>query len=264
MTFIVYFAADIFYRICHGIRVVDCLKGYSGAIFDVLLLQIAGICKNPQFNAWWYLSALAFALPLAVMLFRKAIAGEGGYRYIVIALPLITYGWFSLTLNGLDWETLIIVIRSGFFRGLAGLCVGANIFCLSQQLAQKEKNSITKIGLTLIESLVYVGALWIAWKAYDIVNATFIIIALLFIGLTISFSDQSYTTKLNIKAFSILGEIATPLYICHYSIGRLVGMYLSGYDVNTHDRYLIYILTSMGFAGIMLIAYKLIKKKGRK
>jgi len=77
MTFIVYFVADIFYKICHGISVIDCLKGYSGVIFDVLLLQIAGICKNPQFNAWWYLSALAFALPLAVMLFRKAIADRG-------------------------------------------------------------------------------------------------------------------------------------------------------------------------------------------
>jgi len=185
----------------------------------------------------------------------------GGYRYTIITLPLIIYGWFALTIDGLDWEKWICFIRSGFFRGLAGLCMGANIFCLAQNLAKNEKKGFCKMLLTLAEIISYAGAVWISYKAYEVANATFLIVFLLITGLIISFSNQTYTTKLNLKMFSVMGEVATPLYICHYSIGRLVGLYLSGRDVNVFNRYLIYLSVSIVFAGLMLMVHKFITRR---
>lgn len=68
-----------------GIR--NTLFEFSGLPFDVLLLQVSGICKNPNFNAWWYLSAVLFTLPLVVLLFDKKIhsGGGGGLHYLFCA-----------------------------------------------------------------------------------------------------------------------------------------------------------------------------------
>lgn len=74
----------------------ECIKSFSGAIFDLLLLQVTGICKNSQFDAWWYLSALVFALPLVIILFRKAIVYEGGS----VAVTCISFDDLWLLLNG--------------------------------------------------------------------------------------------------------------------------------------------------------------------
>ena len=115
--------------------------------------------------------------------------------------------------------------------------------------------------LTLAEIISYAGAVWISYKAYEVANATFLIVFLLITGLIISFSNQTYTTKLNLKMFSVMGEVATPLYICHYSIGRLVGLYLSGRDVNVFNRYLIYLSVSIVFAGLMLMVHKFITRR---
>lgn len=54
--------------------VADIVKTFTGAPFDLMLLQVTGICVNSQFNAWWYLSALLFVLPLVMIIFL----GGGG------------------------------------------------------------------------------------------------------------------------------------------------------------------------------------------
>lgn len=50
----------------------------SGAPFDLLLLQVTGISNNSHFAAWWYLSAVLFALPLVFILFYRRIVYRGG------------------------------------------------------------------------------------------------------------------------------------------------------------------------------------------
>lgn len=64
------------------------LYDFSGVPFDFLLLQITGINSNSYFSAWWYLSAVAFALPLVFILFYKKIELGGG---ILLGNVLFTF-----------------------------------------------------------------------------------------------------------------------------------------------------------------------------
>ncbi|MCH5339958.1 MAG: acyltransferase [Acetatifactor sp.] len=262
MTFIFYFIAEIYGQIHYNhFSFTKCIKGYSGAIFDLLLLQVTGICKNPQFNAWWYLSALAFALPIVIILFRKSIAYEGGYRWLMLASPLMIYGYFSMVINKLDWETLIGITRSGFFRGFAGLCTGGTIFCFARKLEKIKLSQMTRYILTIMEIGFYLLSILISWKYNKIMNSTFIIVFLLIAGLVITFSNQSYTTKVNFKCFAILGSITTPLYICHYSVGGIVELYMSQYNGSVFYRYLIYYGISFILAIVMLVINKVLKNE---
>lgn len=261
MTFIIFSIAKIYGQInLNNDSLKECIKGFSGAIFDLLLLQVTGICKNPQFNAWWYLSALVFALPLVIILFRKAIVYKGGYQWLLHASPLMIYGYFSVVVNKLDWETFVGITRSGFFRGFAGLCTGGTIFCLAKELEKIKLSKMTKYILTIMEVGLYLSSILIAWKYYRIINSTFIIVFLLIAGLVITFSNQSYTTKVNFKGFEILGSIATPLYICHFSVGRIVELYMSEYTGSVFCRYLVYYGISFILSIVMLITIKVLKK----
>lgn len=83
MYIAVMFVGDRFIK---NLAITDTIKKLTGIPFDVLLLQITGICQTPRFDHWWYLSALLFSLPIAVMLFYKNIC-SGGYTDTLFILP---------------------------------------------------------------------------------------------------------------------------------------------------------------------------------
>lgn len=78
MTAIPYYFIFSFFKILRlNLNVRDIFREFSGAPFDLLLLQITGICSNPHFNAWWYLSSLLFVLPVVIIVFMKSQFGGG-------------------------------------------------------------------------------------------------------------------------------------------------------------------------------------------
>lgn len=81
MTAISYMLVSIGFSLFQGYLIKKSILEFSGIPFDILLLQITGICKNPNFNAWWYLSALFFLLPLVSILFYRNMF-ETGYTHI--------------------------------------------------------------------------------------------------------------------------------------------------------------------------------------
>ena len=263
MTATVYVAISTFCN--HFIKHLatqDSLLEFSGLPFDILLLQVTGICKNPSFNAWWYLSAILFTLPIVIILFYKKICSNGGVEtYIVYFLPLLIYGAFSVEVNGLDWDREVFgVVKSGIFRGFAGLCMGCIIYDLKDRLRIKETNAIHRIILTIIELFSYIFSVLIAWRWSEVNNSTFLIVLLLAIGLVITFSNKSYTVGLNFNFFSYFGMVSLPLYMCHYSIGRLIGRYFI--EDNLIYRYLMYFGCSLVFAIFMLVVDRKILKGG--
>lgn len=241
----------------------DTLLEFSGFPFDILLLQVTGICRNPNFNAWWYLSALLFTMPLAIILFYKKIREGGVYTYIVYFVPLLIYGTFSVEINALDWDREIFWgIKTGIFRGYAGLCVGCTIYDIKNRLSAINVNKVKRLLLTVVELGSFVLAVLVAWKWSEVKNSTFLIVFLLIIGLIISLSDKSYTVCLNKAIFSWLGMLSLPLYICHYSIGRLIGRYFV--CQNIHVRYLLYFISSFVFAICMLVVNRKVSKRVEK
>lgn len=263
MTAIFYVTISMFCNLLiKNLSIKDSILEFSGLPFDVLLLQVTGICNNPNFNAWWYLSAILFTLPLVIVLFYKKICSSGGVEaYIVYFVPLLIYGVFSVEINGLDWDREVLgILKSGVFRGFAGLCLGCTIYDLKNKLENLRLAAFHRIVLTIIEVASYLLSILIAWKWSMVNNSTFLIILLLVIGLVITFSNKSYTIVLNKKIFAYLGSISLPLYICHYSIGRLIGNYYL--NDNIHERYLLYYISSLSFAIFMIVLNKMIVSKG--
>lgn len=263
MTATVYVAISMFCN--HFIKHLatqDSLLEFSGLPFDVLLLQVTGICKNPSFNAWWYLSAILFTLPIVIVLFYKKICSGGGVAaYIIYFVPILIYGAFSVEVNGLDWDREVLgILKSGIFRGFAGLCVGCTIYDLRNKLVYLISTVFQRVVLTIIEVASYLVSILIAWKWSAVENSTFLIVLLLVFGLVITLSSKSYTTILNKKIFAYMGSISLPLYICHYSIGRLIGNYFMDDNINT--RYLLYYISSFTFAICMIAVNKIIFSKG--
>lgn len=165
---------------------------------------------------------------------------------------MLIYGAFAVKINGLDWETeLCGIIRTGLFRGFAGLCVGCLISDAKDRLSKIRLLKAGKIFVTIVEVGAYTISIIIAWKYNGIENSTFLIVLLLIIGLIITFSNQSYTIYLDKNIFGFLGKISLPLYICHYSCGRIIEKYLV--STNTFENYIIYYSVSLGMALCMLL-----------
>lgn len=263
MTASLYLVTSLVYdQVIKHIKVCDSLLEFTGLPFDVLLLQVTGISKNPSFNAWWYLSAILFTLPLVIILFYKKTSSDGGVEaYIVYFIPLLIYGAFSIEISGLDWDREVFgIIKSGIFRGFAGLCMGCTIYDLKNRLNTVETTIFNQTIFTIMEIASYMISFLIAWKWNEVTNSTFLIVLLLTIGLVITFSNKSFTVRLNFGVFSYLGMISMPLYICHYSVGRLIGRYYV--NDNIFDRYVVYFICSLAFAICMLVVDRILIKRG--
>ncbi len=245
----VYYAAMILPQLLSGnlAGIKATLLSFSAAPFDFLLLQALGICRNSCFNAWWYLSAMLFVLPLVVMVFQKA-RKNGEMAWVQYVFPLLIYAYFAVKFTGVEWDVMIGPIRSGLLRAFAGLCMGGNIFVLSEKLAIFKLHMVRKALVTVIEFCSYAIAIVIAWKHPDIDNSTFLIIFMLMTALIITMSKVSFSTMLNWKVFGFLGKISMPLYICHYSVGRMVYAY-TGERIGLTGRYILY------FGGSVLFAF---------
>lgn len=227
------------------------ISSFGGAPFAVLLLQVTGICTNIDFNAWWYLSAMIFVLPLVVLVFTKQKI-SGGIAWIQYFVPLLIYGWFAVNYADVNWKIMFGPIRTGLPRAFAGLCMGGNIYLISEWLAEFKFDKIQKMLLTVAELAMYVMAILIAWKYADIDNSVFLIIFMLAVGLSITMSKSSYSVKLDCNVFGFLGRLSTPLYICHYSVGKVIKSYAAD-RISLSEKYLIYYGVSVLFACFLLV-----------
>jgi len=83
------------------------LCSFNGAPFDILLMQVTGLGSNPKFNAWWYLSAMIFVLPLVVLVFTKQKRSGGWHGYSILFHCSYTDG-LRLTMQTLTGELWLV------------------------------------------------------------------------------------------------------------------------------------------------------------
>lgn len=176
----------------------------------------------------------------------------GVYRYVIYFTPLLIYGSFSQSVGGLDWNREIFgLLKVGIFRCFAGLFMGAVIYNIKGIITCREICVFKRVIMTVIELLSYTLSILIAWIWSDVANAEFLIVLLLVIALTITLSNSSYTVILDRQIFSYLGMMSLPIYICHYSIGYLIGRYW--YNLDNYVKYLMYFVIVFLFSIIMLL-----------
>jgi peptidoglycan/LPS O-acetylase OafA/YrhL len=187
---------------------------------EFFFLQCSGLKMNWMNGPAWYLSALILGSYFVTALFcwnRKL--------FLSIAAPLLimfTYAYISQTAGKLDANLAEAFgfINVGLMRGIAGLCVGALLFCcytfiknknFKHVLPQKMKNFL---GLIDIINVAVILRLFIlnAPSQNDFIAIPAFCIAILFSAL-----NWGITAKfMSLKPIVALGRISLEVFLIHY------------------------------------------------
>ena len=192
------------------------LKNYQiiNTIWDVLLLRMSGIKYwHGILGVAWYISAMLICM---IILYPLAIKYKKNFIYIIAPLSVIFIGgWISHTYGNIaDPEVWTGIIYKSLLRGFFELSLGA----IAYQFAEYVKSlSFTKLGsrvLTFIEIIGFLSIFYFVNKPSPHDKYDFIMILILFISISIAFSEKSILQNFsNNKLFYYMEKISLPMYL---------------------------------------------------
>ena len=177
---------------------------------EALLLK--GTNMNPYSIAiaLWFLSALMIALPVVLWLATRV---SGAFKnYLVWLIPPVCYGYMirtHLTLNSIS-------PKEGVLRAMAGLCLGAGLFYITQALRRYTFTRRARVLLTVCEVGAILGAF--SLSAVDFLPAEsrdIGFVELITVALGIAFLGQSGTSHIKGRVLTYLGKLSFPIYCWH-------------------------------------------------
>lgn len=169
------------------------LKNLINSIPAFLQLQMLGIPCYQALPATWYISAMLIAMffiyPFLLM------KGEGVRTVAAPIIAVISYGYLAVkvgilaTIGPLEggW------INTGLFRAFGGLSIGIIAFEIAENVLPNKHYS--KVKLTVIELGCFICALF-SMSSQTIFRPDFLVVLLLGIAVTLSFSGQTFTSKI--------------------------------------------------------------------
>lgn len=177
---------------------------------EALLLK--GTNMNPYTIAGglWFLSALMITLPVVLWLATRL--SKVFKNYLVWLIPPVCYGYVirtHFTLNSIS-------PKEGVLRAMAGLCLGAGLFYITQALRHYTFTKRARVLLTVCEVGAILGAF--ALSAVDFIPADsrdIGFVELITVALGITFLGQSGTSRIKGRALTYLGKLSFPIYCWH-------------------------------------------------
>ena len=177
---------------------------------EVLLLK--GTNANPYSIAiaMWFLSSLLIAMPIVLLL---ATRFSGAFKnYLVWLLAPVCYG-FVLRKHMMLGS---VSPPEGFLRAMAGLCLGAGLYYITEALHRYTFTKRARVLLTVCEVGAMLGAFSLA--AVDFIPADsrdMGFVQLVAVSLGITFLGQSGTSRIKSRVLTYLGKLSFPLYCWH-------------------------------------------------
>lgn len=185
-------------------------------IFEVIPLQCAGFDGYWATGVSWYLSAMFISMlvlyPLAVKWKRK---------FSVTVAPFISvifYGLLCKNYHHLDVPNFWIVdlFNSGLLRAAAGICLGAVSFEICKRFAEKPLGKVGKSVCSAV-NLFCIVCVFLLIRECKHTYFDFVIVALLFVFLTIGLSQNSLLSAyLRVDFTKYLASFSTVIYLNHY------------------------------------------------
>lgn len=201
----------------------------------------AGLDNDDILGGAWYISAMILAMLFIYPIYR--------YReniFTNIAAPLISifaYGYLFQNYGKvatLDW---LGVGRAGLLRAFAGISLGCISYAISKKIMISQDVKKYRNVLTTIEILGYlISLLYMQMMPYGFCN-DFIIIGVMTISISISFSGRSFLNNIFANVSVFWPEYSLALYMGHYAIRPL--FMESKCFVSNAEKLLIYILSSL-------------------
>ncbi len=189
------------------------VKYFIASIPNLFFLEMTGIRFEAPNNATWYISAMIIAMAILYPLCRKYYSILA--KIVIPITSLIILGFFVQNDNSLsgvlDWTNFGY---KGMIRGVVEVALGVVSFEISMWLKSIKIGSLGKVFLKITEILCYTLVIWYIvsslTKMYEIY-----VLALFFIGVTITFSEVVSFNLMNNKFCYFLGKVSLPIYLCH-------------------------------------------------
>lgn len=161
----------------------------------------------------WYIIVLFVALP--VMMYLSYYLEDKIGIWLYTFFPMLLYGVLIMSTGTIDgFHNELWIYPALFMRALAGLLLGAAAyrFSLSFQKQIKKKRAYTVL-FGLMELLIYAAVIFLA--SLENLRSEIIVIACFAVGLGLTLSGETFTSRLKGKVICFLGAISLPIYCVH-------------------------------------------------
>ena len=183
-------------------------------IWDILFLRMSGINYNSNMlGVAWYISAMLICM---IILYPLIIKYKDNFIYIIAPINVIFIGGFIAHTYGniADPSIWTGLVYKSLLRAFFELSLGSIAYSLSKKINSLNFTDLGKFAITCIELFGYLSIFFLvnlldAHNKYD-----FIMIFILFICISISFSKKSLLQQFSDnKCFYYLESLSLSLYL---------------------------------------------------
>lgn len=247
-------------RICLFHPPEDLFKIFLFTGDDLLLLQIFGFPVYSTTGVVWFLSAMISALFILVPIilkFRNCFL-----KFIAPLLIIVLFGYMSYKyghMNAIMKPVFGGFLHIGLLRAIADITAGYCLYFVSVKIKALNLTNIGVCFITLIEISCYTISLYLIVTTEEYGYVDFTIVALMAMGISISFSERSLLFKFLQNDISfILGAFSLNLFLNHFYIARIISVL--GGDTDILVKFVYYILGAVLCSVLNFILAKLIRK----
>ena len=222
ISFIIIFIVTI---ITNKFGLVKSIKLLIESLPNFFLVDFTGISLKLINSFEWYISAMLLIFIIIYPIIYKK------YDYVVkIYAPIICLFLYGFLIQNYESITRVRTwngyIYLGLIRALADILVGVSIYEITKKLKILNLTKIKKILITLIELFCYIITFLLMLLT---VHSSYTIIMLFFltIGIVITYSGISYTSKIHGSFIEFLGELSFTMYLTQLVGLRIVATYFN-------------------------------------
>lgn len=249
------------YLLVYRTGALDYHKLFSNS--NITEFLFSGFLNQGMFinKSCWYISVMIIVL---FILFPLAYKFKKNYNYLIA--PLIVIGtlgicnYFQIDINDPLGGDFIFI--NGFYKGIIFINLGVVAYELCNYI--KKKQIKQTISLTIIETCIYLFL--ITNMQFDI-SDSYLIAILFLIGIAITFSNTSYSSKLfTSPIFQKLGKFGFILYLNNIPVRTFL---LDKYHASYNEMLVIYwimtiVLSIMSYILSETILPKYLEKRKQK
>lgn len=233
------------------------------SFFDFAIIPQVFITHQRFLGIEWYISAMLVGM---MILYPLIVKYKRKFLYLVSPLIALFLFSFMCKMDNGSYAAADVYyfgfLSKGLLAALAGMSLGGGVYLVAEKIRETKYTMFARACLTLIQvaslsSIFFIVCIPGAHEYYDS-----IMIVLLFIGISIAFSDVDVFSKfLDNKFIYYLERISLPLYLNQMWIMTLLRMFLP--EMNDFYVFLsISTITVFATSMMILALLNFIKKMG--
>lgn len=221
----------IFTMIINKAGFLKIVNDFCASFWELIFLQISGLkCTGLVNYPAWYISAMLIA-----GYFLYCLLEFFNNKFVRFGIPfvlLFVYAFFSKNAGNMDvWGgAQIYNLSDAVVRAFAAMSIGVLCFEGAQALQTRKVGTSLKIILTMLELLCFIIVL-VKGTLIGHSQNDFYLIALLGIGIMLSFSELTATSQIcKAGIFAYLGKISYPMFLNQLFIIGMFNQFYTGKD----------------------------------